>query len=172
MDELTVQRFWQGHACGDSQVGGLHLQFQGDYEKFFTDYDLFRYQTERHLPACIEALNVAGKQVLEIGLGAGSEAELLLPQSGRSRMLGCGGRMQGRECGQHIWPTIKRWDFSAICGLKTLSTTPPMVRITHTHWCTTASGSSIAFRHLPPLELTSASCTHRRCQYTVCLADR
>jgi SAM-dependent methyltransferase len=83
MDELTVQRFWQDHACGDSQVGGLHLQFRGDYERFFTDYDIFRYQTERHLPACIEALNVAGQQLLEIGLGEGADSELLIRQGAR-----------------------------------------------------------------------------------------
>jgi SAM-dependent methyltransferase len=83
MDELTVQRFWQDHACGDSQVGGLHRHFRGDYEKFFTDYDVFRYQTERHLPACIEAMNVGGKQLLEIGLGEGSDSELLIRQRAR-----------------------------------------------------------------------------------------
>lgn len=83
MDELTVQRFWQDHACGDSQVGGLHRHFRGDYEKFFTDYDVFRYQTERHLPGCIEALNVGGKQLLEIGLGEGSDSELLIRQRAR-----------------------------------------------------------------------------------------
>ena len=37
------------------------------------EYDRFRYQNERHLPACIDALDVAGKQVLEIGLGEGSD---------------------------------------------------------------------------------------------------
>jgi SAM-dependent methyltransferase len=78
MDEQTVQRFWQEHACGDAQVGGLHQRFHDDYEKFFTDYDRFRYQNERHLPACIDGLNVAGKQVLEIGLGEGSDSELLI----------------------------------------------------------------------------------------------
>ena len=80
MDEQTVQRFWQDHACGDAQVGGLHERFHGDYEKFFTDYDRFRYQNERHLPACIDALNVAGKRVLEIGLGEGAESERLIRQ--------------------------------------------------------------------------------------------
>lgn len=78
MDEQAVQRFWEEHACGDAQVGGLRERFQGDYEKFFTDYDHFRYQNERHLPACIDALNVAGKNVLEIGLGEGSESERLI----------------------------------------------------------------------------------------------
>jgi len=43
MYELTAQGFWRDHACGDSQVGGLHGQFGRDYEKFFTDDDIFRY---------------------------------------------------------------------------------------------------------------------------------
>ena len=83
MDELAVQRFWQDHVCGDSQVGGLDAHFRGDYEKFFADYDVFRYQQEHHLPACIESLDVAGKQLLEIGLGEGSDSELLIRQGAR-----------------------------------------------------------------------------------------
>ncbi len=78
MDEQTVQRFWQDHACGDAQVGGLRERFHSDYEKFFTDYDRFRYRNERHLPACIDGLNVRGKRVLEIGLGQGAESERLI----------------------------------------------------------------------------------------------
>ncbi len=78
MDEQTVQGFWQDHACGDAQVGGLRERFLGDYEKFFTDYDKFRYQNERHLAACIDALDVSGKQVLEIGLGEGADSERLI----------------------------------------------------------------------------------------------
>ena len=78
MDEQAVQRFWQDHACGDAQVGGLHQRFRGDYEKFFADYDRFRYQNERHLLACLDALNVADKQLLEIGLGEGSDSERLI----------------------------------------------------------------------------------------------
>jgi SAM-dependent methyltransferase len=78
MDEQTVQRFWQQHPCGNDQVGGLRERFHGDYEVFFTDYDRFRYQNERHLPACLAALGVSGKQVLEIGLGEGADAEQLI----------------------------------------------------------------------------------------------
>jgi SAM-dependent methyltransferase len=78
MDERTVQEFWQEHACGDTQVGGLHERFGDDYEKFFSDYDRFRYRNERHLPACLDALNVAGKRVLEIGLGEGADSEQLI----------------------------------------------------------------------------------------------
>jgi SAM-dependent methyltransferase len=83
MDEQAIKEFWQGHPCGDAQVGGLRDRFQGDYDRFFTDYDRFRYQNEPHLPACIGALNVAGKQVLEIGLGEGAESERLIRQGAR-----------------------------------------------------------------------------------------
>ena len=80
MDEQAIKEFWQGHPCGDAQVGGLRDRFHGDYDEFFTDYDRFRYRNERHLPACIEALDVAGKKVLEIGLGEGAESERLISQ--------------------------------------------------------------------------------------------
>jgi len=80
MDEQAVQRFWQDHACGDEQVGGLHERFRDDYETFFTEYDRFRYQNERHLSACLDALEVGGRRVLEIGLGEGADAERLIRQ--------------------------------------------------------------------------------------------
>jgi SAM-dependent methyltransferase len=83
MDEQAVKEFWQAHACGDAQVGGLRERFRGDYDKFFTDYDQFRYRNERHLPACIDALNVAGRQVLEIGLGEGTDSERLIRRGAR-----------------------------------------------------------------------------------------
>jgi len=78
MDEQTVQDFWQDHACGDALVGGLRDRFGGDYDKFFSDYDQFRYSMERHLPACLDGLNLAGKRVLEIGLGQGADSESLI----------------------------------------------------------------------------------------------
>lgn len=78
MNEQAVQAFWELHQCGDAQIGGLREGFESDYEAFFADYDRFRYQNERHLRTCVDALNVAGKQVLEIGLGQGSESERLI----------------------------------------------------------------------------------------------
>jgi SAM-dependent methyltransferase len=83
MDERTIREFWQGHPCGDAQVGGLSARFHGDYDRFFSDYDRFRYQNEHHLPACIDALNVAGKKVLEIGLGEGTDSERLIRRGAR-----------------------------------------------------------------------------------------
>ncbi len=78
IDEREVRAFWQDNACGDEQVGGLHSRFGGDYEKFFTEYDRFRYGNERHLLDCLTDLRVVGKQVLEIGLGEGSDSEQLI----------------------------------------------------------------------------------------------
>lgn len=78
MDEKTVQDFWQNHACGDAKVGGLRERFSGDCEKFFTDYDKWRYDFERHLPTCFDKLNVSGKRVLEVGLGQGADSENLI----------------------------------------------------------------------------------------------
>jgi SAM-dependent methyltransferase len=83
MDEQAISQFWQAHPCGDAQVGGLRGRFHGDYEKFFASYDRFRYRTERHLPACVSALNVGGREVLEIGLGEGAESELLIRHGAR-----------------------------------------------------------------------------------------
>ena len=78
LDERTVQEIWQDNAYGDAQVGGLQEHSQGGAGEFFTDYDRFRYRNERSIQACLEALNVAGKRVLEIGLGEGSESEQLI----------------------------------------------------------------------------------------------
>jgi hypothetical protein len=83
MDEQMIQGCWQDHACGDAKVGGLRERFDGDYEKFFTDYDEFRYQNERHLAACIDSLNVGGKQLLGIGLGEVADSERLIRRRAR-----------------------------------------------------------------------------------------
>jgi SAM-dependent methyltransferase len=78
IDEREVRQFWQDNACGDEQVGGLHSRFGGDYDRFFTEYDRFRYSNERHLLDCLSELHVVGKQVLEVGLGEGSDSEQLI----------------------------------------------------------------------------------------------
>jgi len=82
-EERDVKAFWESNACGDAQVGGFRDRYAGDYEKFFADYDQFRYRNERHIPACLDALGVAGKDVLEIGLGEGSDSEQLIRRGAR-----------------------------------------------------------------------------------------
>ena len=75
MDERTAQKFWQEHACGDAQIGGLRERFHGDYDKFFTDYDRFRYQNERHLSGlrqrsqCIRQADTGDRPGRRVGFG-------------------------------------------------------------------------------------------------------
>jgi SAM-dependent methyltransferase len=78
MDEATVEGFWNTHPCGDHIVGGLHREFEDDYERFFTAYDSWRYRQESHIQSCLDRVDWRGKNVLEIGLGQGAESEQLI----------------------------------------------------------------------------------------------
>lgn len=77
MNEAAIQSFWDSHPCGQDFVGGAE-SYRADYEKFFSDYDRFRYSLERHIPACLDELHVSGKRLLEVGLGQGADAEQLI----------------------------------------------------------------------------------------------
>jgi SAM-dependent methyltransferase len=81
--ESVIDEFWNDHPCGDQQVGGLDREHGGDHERFFAEYDAYRYQRERHILACLDALEVAGKRVLEIGLGEGADSEQLIRRGAR-----------------------------------------------------------------------------------------
>jgi ubiquinone/menaquinone biosynthesis C-methylase UbiE len=72
--EAAIRDFWNTHPCGDHQVKGL----EGDYEAFFCRYDEMRYRREEHILRCLNAIDWKGKQVLEIGLGQGSESEQII----------------------------------------------------------------------------------------------
>ena len=78
MNEADIQAFWNAHPCGDHLVGGLREASRGDYEAFFARYDRHRYTQEAHIPATLDALDLAGRQVLDIGLGQGADAEQLV----------------------------------------------------------------------------------------------
>jgi ubiquinone/menaquinone biosynthesis C-methylase UbiE len=83
VQEPEIQSFWQANPCGDWQVGGLEGRFGGDYDRFFTEYDAFRYQyREKHILGCLDGVGFAGKRVLEIGLGQGSESEQIVRRGG------------------------------------------------------------------------------------------
>ena len=77
MTETEVNKFWNAHPCGDHQLGGLE-SYRGDFEAFFSAYDSFRYTKEAHILDCLNALDVKGKRLLEIGLGQGADAEVLI----------------------------------------------------------------------------------------------
>ncbi|MGI9204625.1 MAG: class I SAM-dependent methyltransferase [Woeseiaceae bacterium] len=77
MDEVSVEEFWQHHPCGDMQVGGLD-NFRRDYEAFFNEYDKYRYNKEGHILDCLDQIEFADKQTLEIGLGQGADSEQII----------------------------------------------------------------------------------------------
>lgn len=81
--ESEIKDFWQANTCGDWQVGGLQERFGGDFERFFADYDAFRYQREKHIPGCLDRARFEGKKVLEIGLGQGADSEQIIRRGAR-----------------------------------------------------------------------------------------
>jgi SAM-dependent methyltransferase len=83
MLETEIETFWDDHPCGDQIVGGLDDAFLGDYERFFDRYDAWRYDRERHILTCLDALDLADRRVLEIGLGQGADAEQLIRRGAR-----------------------------------------------------------------------------------------
>jgi SAM-dependent methyltransferase len=82
MRESSIQGFWNSHPCGEDFVGGAQ-RYRQDYEAFFAEYDRFRYRTEGHILDCLDRIDFKGKQVLEVGLGQGADAEQIIRRGGR-----------------------------------------------------------------------------------------
>ncbi len=80
MNEAQVQAFWGAHPCGEQFVPGAD---NVGYERFFTEYDRFRYTREAHIPRCLDEVAFDGRKVLEIGLGLGADAEQIIRRGGR-----------------------------------------------------------------------------------------
>jgi SAM-dependent methyltransferase len=81
--EPDIKDFWSAHPCGDNVFGAPDGDERQDYEEFFSRYDAAKYRLEHHIPACLERLDCAGRRLLEIGLGQGSEAEQLIRRGAR-----------------------------------------------------------------------------------------
>jgi len=77
MNESEIQDFWQQHPCDEDFVGGAE-NYEADYEKFFENYDEFRYRKEPHILECLKNIDFQGKRTLEIGLGQGADAEQII----------------------------------------------------------------------------------------------
>ncbi|MEQ1645676.1 MAG: class I SAM-dependent methyltransferase [Pyrinomonadaceae bacterium] len=78
MMESKVQEFWQNNPCGAELVGDLNDQTRAEYESFFGRYDEYRYAKEGHILRRLDAIDLTGKRVLEIGLGQGADGEQLV----------------------------------------------------------------------------------------------
>ncbi|MFD8004214.1 class I SAM-dependent methyltransferase [Streptomyces mirabilis] len=78
MMEESILGYWNTNPCGEQLVGGPSSDELHHYEEFFDRYDALKYGIESHIPACLNKLNLTNRQVLEIGLGQGAEAEQLI----------------------------------------------------------------------------------------------
>jgi SAM-dependent methyltransferase len=83
VNEATIQNFWNGHPCGEHQVGGLAGAFLNDYAAFFEAYDAHRYRKEPHIRKALDRFDFRGKKVLEVGLGQGADSEQLIRRGAR-----------------------------------------------------------------------------------------
>src|SRR5262245_32679150 len=67
--KTRVHDFWQANPCGakfaDAPVGS---------REFFAAVERHRYATESHIPAVVDFPRWAGKDVLEVGCGLGTDA--------------------------------------------------------------------------------------------------
>jgi SAM-dependent methyltransferase len=81
LDENAIREFWQANPCGQHFVSEPLSVARA--EEFFREYDQFRYRLERHIPSCLDAIGVANKDLLEIGLGQGADSEQLARRGAR-----------------------------------------------------------------------------------------
>jgi SAM-dependent methyltransferase len=80
MDESEIEEFWAAHPCGEQLVAESSTD---SYETFFDRYDQLRYGLESHIPTCLDAIDFRGREVLEIGLGQGADAEQIIRRGAR-----------------------------------------------------------------------------------------
>jgi SAM-dependent methyltransferase len=78
--ENDIAAFWEEHPCGENVLG---RQLDGDHEDFFQQFDNMRYTREAHILPCLDAIDFRDKQILEIGLGQGADAEQIIRRGGR-----------------------------------------------------------------------------------------
>lgn len=72
-----IKHFWNEHPVGADFVQAV------DMRSFFLQYDAFRYTTEPHILGELARVDFRGKDVLEIGLGQGSDTQRIIAAGAR-----------------------------------------------------------------------------------------
>lgn len=80
--ENEIHDFWQTHPCGAELVGDLSEESRQQYLDFFERYDNYRYTKEAHILKNLDRIGLRDKQILEIGLGQGADAEQIVRRGG------------------------------------------------------------------------------------------
>jgi SAM-dependent methyltransferase len=75
--EQSIGAFWQDNPCGENLVDR-----EADWDDWFRRYDAFRYATEGHILGELDELNLAGKKVLEIGIGQCADSAQIARRGG------------------------------------------------------------------------------------------
>jgi SAM-dependent methyltransferase len=78
--EHAIETFWEEHPCGENVLG---QRLDGDHEEFFRRFDAMRYSREKHILSCLDAIDFRDKELLEIGLGQGADAEQIIRRGAR-----------------------------------------------------------------------------------------
>ncbi|HMU30110.1 MAG TPA: class I SAM-dependent methyltransferase [Nitrospira sp.] len=73
-----IEQFWDANPCGETLVGK-----DQEWATFFNRYDEFRYRTEGHILGELDRLQLAGKNVLEIGIGQAADSAQIIRRGGR-----------------------------------------------------------------------------------------
>ena len=80
MREEAIKDFWEQNPCGEQLVlDGRRVE---NYRVFFREYDAFRYRTEGHILSNLDKIDFQGKNVLEVGIGQGADAQQIIERGG------------------------------------------------------------------------------------------
>ena len=81
MNKEQIKDFWQNNPCGQTLVSGSQTKIS-DFQGFFLSYDKFRYATEGHILANLDAIDFKNKNVLEIGIGQAADSAQIIERGG------------------------------------------------------------------------------------------
>lgn len=75
--ETEIRTFWNSNPVGETLVRNA-ATFDSSPLEFFEKYDRYRYGKEGHIIEKLDTLELAEKEVLEIGLGQGADSEQII----------------------------------------------------------------------------------------------
>jgi ubiquinone/menaquinone biosynthesis C-methylase UbiE len=75
--QSRVQAYWNRKPCDSEFSSRAELSAE-----FFREVERERYRLQRHIPALLDAIDWAGKRVLEIGTGVGTDARGIIARGG------------------------------------------------------------------------------------------
>jgi ubiquinone/menaquinone biosynthesis C-methylase UbiE len=68
----NIKNFWEKNPCGSDFIE------KSDWQNFFSNYDIFKFNSEPHILENLNKIDWYNKKVLEIGLGQGAEAQKII----------------------------------------------------------------------------------------------